>query len=266
MTDLSSQARKLITRASQAGGPSGAQRHGMKKTIAAAMLAPVAAAAAAGGATGYGMAATVVAAAISISVGAGATWVVMQSAKPPVTPRATLARQSTVESLRGRRPDAIPPASLAPDVPPEPVVSALPPVTAAKARTAEPSFAQRTAPLVEPERFLQPPRAAGEKGEASAAILALEVEALVDAMRAIDESSFDEALARLERYRREFPTGQLAIEERVLRVLGLCGAGRVTEAKQLSASLEGSANPAVRRLDRSCVSVARSNLVQGDDK
>jgi hypothetical protein len=88
------------------------------------------------------------------------------------------------------------------------------------------------------------------------ATLSREVAALSSAMGAVDGKHFAAALDQLTNYRAEFPVRALDTEASVVEVLALCGLGRVDEARAAAASLPAN-NPAVRRLERSCIAAGK---------
>ncbi len=251
MSSLSPEARKLMENSRSAGGPTSAQRAAMRNAVLGAVLVPTAAAATAtatastgatvvGGvkATGLALALKLSVVVVSVAVGATVTWkgVAPAAPVPEVAPVVVAARPAVV----------VPP-------PPEPMVEA-PEVAEEVAPApapvviAKPSRVEK-APVIVAETMVPPPPAPVVAEDPT---LSQEVAALAGAMGAVDNKQFGVALQQLQTYRAAFPTGALETEASVLEVLALCGLNRVDEARAAAKSLPAN-NPAVRRLERSCI-------------
>lgn len=252
MSSLSPEARKLLESSRHAGGPTSAQRAAMKSAVLGAVLVPGAAAgstaAAVSGAkaTGLGLAAKLGLALVVVGLGAAVTWqlvapvpveavahVALADSLPPVPPEVIAA----VEPLEVVEPQ--------PTAVEEPRPSPLQPPRAVVPRLAAPRAEVVTADPDQPP--VTPPAAVEDP------TLARELAALSGAMGAVDSRQFAVALEQLSTYRAAFPSGALGTEAGVLEVMALCGLGKVEEARTAAHSLPSN-NPAVRRLERSCIS------------
>lgn len=241
MNDLSPESRKLIEHSRHAGGPTAAQRAAMKTAILGAVLIPGAAAASTAGAVkaaGLSVAAKIGLVVAAVSVSGLVTWQVMASS--PVEPVAVVAEavaEPVVEEIAA--PVAAPVPEEVPEVvvPPAPVAVPKPVVVKRPVVVAAPP--PPPAPIIPTEKEVE-------------ATLAKEVAALAGAMGAVDGKQFTVALEQVSGYRDAFPNGLLETEAGVLEVLALCGLKRVDEAREAARSLPVN-NPAVRRLERSCI-------------
>lgn len=255
MSSLSPEARKLLESTRGAGGPSAAQRANMKRAVLAGALLPGTAAAASSTAAavkaaGVGFAAKLTIAAVVAGVGVG-VWVTWQLAAPSEVP-AEVAVTTAVrapEPVAVAEPVVVAEAVVVPEAPvlPAPVVAApRPPV---RVEPAAPVVAA-PAPIPEETPVKAPPPPVDEE------TLSREVAALSGTMNAVDAKQFSVALEQLVGYRAAFPHGALETEASVLEVLALCGLGRGDEARAIGRMLPVN-NPAVRRLDRSCIAKPR---------
>jgi len=292
VSSLSPEARKLLDGSRAAGGPSAAQRAAMKQAVLAAGLLPgtAAASSAVGGAkaAGLGLAAKLSLVVVSVAVGSTLVWQALSPATPgasdevspelmqspgivtfalpraePVEPQAPIAEPpAAVDPPRGTGAEpqvarAQPPvAEGAPRVGPtgpQPGVAETPPAATRIATPREPGTQGPSAPAATPplEATPPPPRAPVDD-----ATLSKEIAAVSRAMGAVDAKTWAVALAQVSSYRATFPAGALETEASVVEVLALCGLGRVDEARAAAASLPAN-NPAVRRLERSCIAAAK---------
>jgi hypothetical protein len=235
MTELSPRAKELMRQASRGGGPTDQQRRALKRTVMGAVLAPAVAAAAT---TKFVLAGLLVGA---IGAGGIAASVVFSSHARRSEPPAAEARVigSSVEAT-----PTAPVVSAAPSPEATPVPSKKP--LAVEAPEASPSVRQQALPRSAPE--------IGTPPASEATGLALELQTLDRAVRAVDADHFDEGLVAARGFLRDYPASEFAIEARVVEVLALCGLSRIDEARSAAARLPpgASLNPAVRRLDDSC--------------
>ncbi len=248
MSDLSPEARALLESTRRAGGPTAAQRAAMKKAVVAATLAPASAAASTGAsttvttgakATGLWLAAKLGLVLVALGgLGAAVAWKLpalgQQSAPvwtpPPAAEVAPPALQVDAVKAELIEPEAmLPPLQVVPPAP----------IRVAKAAKVESV----------PSQDEVPPAPVAPHEEAT---LSREVAALSRAMKAVDEKQYAAALEQVAGYRAEFPTGALGTEAGVVEVLALCGTGQADAARAAAQSLPAN-NPAVRRLERSCI-------------
>ena len=278
MSSLSPEARKLLDGSRAAGGPSAAQRAAMKQAVLAAGLLPgtAAASSAVGGAkaAGLGLAAKLSLVVVSVAVGSTLVWQALSPATPGASdevspelmqsPGIVTFALPRAEPVEPQAPIAEPPAAVDPPraavadlrvgpTGPQPGVAETPPAAARIATPREPgtqgpSAPAATAPL---EATPPPPRAPVDD-----ATLSKEIAAVSRAMGAVDAKTWAVALAQVSAYRATFPAGALETEASVVEVLALCGLGRVDEARAAAASLPAN-NPAVRRLERSCIAAGK---------
>jgi len=249
VSELSPESWELIEHSRHAGGPTAAQRAAMKHAIVAAVLIPSAAAASTAGAVkaaGLSVATKLGLVVAAVSVGGWVTWQVMASSAEPILvplPVVTAALEPPVvreEPVVVAMPEEI--AEVISPPAPAPVVIAKPAVKPLVVVAA-----------VEPEVRPAPPAPVLVPTEKEVeATLAKEVAALAGAMGAVDGKQFAVALEQVSGYREAFPKGLLETEAGVLEVLALCGLKRVDEAREAARSLPVN-NPAVRRLERSCI-------------
>ncbi len=77
---------------------------------------------------------------------------------------------------------------------------------------------------------------------------------LADAQGAIQRADYGTALARLDEHQRQFPNGVLTEERTAARVVALCGAGHVPEARSLATSFlaKHPSSPLAPRVRSSC--------------
>lgn len=231
MTELSPRAKELMRQASRGGGPTDQQRRALKRTVMGAVLAPAVAAAAT---TKFVLTGLLVGA----IGGAGIAASVVFSGH---------ARRSEPPAAETRLPPQTPPVAAAAPPAPQATQEGTPaPIAVESPRVAPSVRQQRALPQSVPE--IGAPLASDATG------LALELQTLDRAIRAVDADHFDEGLVAARGFLRDYPASEFAIEARVVEVLALCGLSRVDEARQAAGRLPAAAsrNPAVRRLDDSC--------------
>lgn len=158
--------------------------------------------------------------------------------------------------LRRHAPAPEAPAIEAPVVqapaPVAPVTSAASPAASAAESSAEP-----VAPTVEsaaPSPSAAPPPVARSARPAASTDLEAEMSLLAGAQAAIQAGDYATAIARLDEHQRQFPRGVLSEERLAARVVALCGAGRVAEARSLGASFlaHHPSSPLAPRVRSSC--------------
>jgi hypothetical protein len=250
--DVSPEARQLLEASRGAGGPTAAQRTGMKRAVLAAALLPGTAAAAttvAGGAkaTGLALAGKLGILVASIAVGSAVVWTAIGTRAVEVPAPLTIVQPSA------ERTEAPPPPvqiEVAPLVP----VEIVPGVAVAPPAPVVPRVAVPRVESPSPVEPISPPPAPAQV-VIDEATLSREVAALSGAMGAIDAKTYAVALEQISHYRAAFPAGLLKTEASVVEALALCGLGRVDEARRAADALPAN-NPAVRRLERSCVAEA----------
>jgi hypothetical protein len=248
MTTLNSEARRLVEATRTAGGPSRLQLDAMKRSVLA-QVAGVPATARAGNPTAastakVGGAQVAAVGKLGVVLLAGLIGAIF-AIRELRSPAATEARvEPAVLRVAGpEAPQALSPASVAPPVEP----SALEPPPTAPAVPSRPA-ARREQP--------HPAVATARPPAKDLGALAREVAALEGAMKAVKAERYAGALAQLRSYRSAFPAGELSVEASVLEVLSLCGAGRIDEARTKGRELrvQAAGNPAIRRLEKSCLS------------
>lgn len=163
----------------------------------------------------------------------------------------TTRRERTPAPAEARKVDTLPtppePLPMLAPAPPEQVIvpPTSPPRTPAASRGPRAAPVKASAPAVEPA---EAPRAAEEESA-----LAAELGLLRLAQGHVDAHQWDAALEVLARHRERFPAGPLAVEADVLRVLSLCGVGRLEDASKTADALRAARAPSLRRLQGSCV-------------
>ena len=126
------------------------------------------------------------------------------------------------------------------------------PAPAEQASEASPAPAPATTPAPSPAKPTHPARPAPAGAPATSAGLSDEVRVLNEAHVALRDGDSARALALLDDHRRRFSRGALGEERQAARVLALCDAGRVAEAKAaaerfLAASPRSPLAPRVRQ-------------------
>jgi hypothetical protein len=225
MSELSPRAQELLKRASTGGGPTEAQRKAVKRGVMAVGVASTLAAAATTKFLIIGL---------TIGAAAGALAVVgLRGSSPHVeAPQVTPAQPAPPVEVIAPQPRQEPPSDRV--EPPRVEKPKIPP-----------GVRERPAPPLPPS-------------PAPISTLARELAALDHAVRAIDAGQFEQGLSEARDFLEEFPESELALEARVVEVLALCGLSRVDEAQSIVSSfaLESRRNPAVRRLENSCVELS----------
>lgn len=248
MSSLSPEARGLLDTVRTAGGPSALQRSAMKQAVLAAVLLPATAAAGSAigtaKATGLALAAKLGLVVASVGVGAALIW---QLASPAVVlPEPLVKAPAVVEA-----------PAVTPSTPPSPPVVAAAPEAAPRPAPARAVRAAALPGVKEAPPVIQEAPAPAPAAVVDEATLSREIAALSGAMGAVDSKTYAVALEQLSSYRAAFPAGLLETEARVLEVLALCGLGRVEAARAAAGPLPVN-NPAVRRLERSCIAPGNS--------
>ncbi len=255
MSDLSPQARSLLSRVSSADGPTSADR----KRVLALVGASVAggAAAATGTATGAavatgGAAKLVVAFVVSIGIGGGLTTagvlaVRSSNARPQPQVRTVAPSRAAppVQFALPAEPEPVAPAGVTPAVAPElPAARARPPTPPPQARLVE------AAPERTPEVPSQRPAQARADDPCE---LSVELGVIEKAQRALAADP-SEALAALDGFDQRCPAGALAQERLATRALALCAAGRLDEGRVVARQLAERfpASPSLARVTQSC--------------
>jgi hypothetical protein len=270
---------ELLARARRAYEPGEARELRMKQKIDASIAAAaIASAAGSTQATGASMAATV-----KTSLGLLAAVTVVASGLWLAQPQAREARSTEARSTDASAAGATEVASPAVRVEPtlaaveEPVplaeaieggASARPATPASDVRPTEPAprepASRAPAPTETASRETAPTEAAPTEAAPASDIapviappadpLDRELELLDEADRALARGDASGALRTLETHAREHPTGALAAEREVRRVLALCAAGRTDEARQRYALLDRShvGSTIAARLRASC--------------
>lgn len=252
MTELSPRAQELMRRASRGGGPTERQRRSLKSAVMAAVMVP----AVAGALTLKLVVVGFVVAAVSAGLTVGAVAALHRAPAPAAKPTPDVRAQPTP-------PGQVVPVAPAPEVlvlaDPEVVVRAEPapegppggdPPPPPRVAIAAPRAA--VTPAIEAPSSTPSPPSVSVNGRAG---LAREMEMLDRAVRAVESERFDDGLSEAREFLRHFPGSELVIEARVVEVLALCGLSRPEEARATAASLPTAAagNPAMRRLENSCV-------------
>lgn len=215
---LSREARGLVDAARrEAGGPNPEQRTRMRRAVMAAVSAG-----AIGGATATsGTAAAAIATSSGLGVigkvgiglavigvfGGSAVWVSQRNEAP--SPVASVAVSSVV-ALPATSAES---TSAVPELPPAVVA-----VTSASASAMVRAEPQQVAPEANDD-------------------LAEELGLLKSARSALGAGNASEALASLDQYVARFPKGKLGFEQRALRAMALCKAGRTDEGRAISAAI-----------------------------
>ncbi len=240
MSELSPEARQLLDATRSAGGPSAAQRLAMKKAVLSSVAAPAAVVAVK---AGLGLKLGVAAVALGM---AAAAYVALSPAAEelPERSRGPAPVSELPEPSRG-------PALVVEAPAPEPEPEPAPVVVAVKPPAPKPVA---VAVVAVPEPIAESPPAPPPPVPAvvDEATLSREVSAIEEANETVREGRFDDALTQLGHYADEFPSGALATEAAVVKVIALCGLNRVDEARAIGAKLPTN-NPAVRRLEHSCI-------------
>jgi hypothetical protein len=258
-TKLSPEARALLDAMGSSDGPEPGRRDRVRRALAAGLAtatvgkAVSAGAAAAGAGAKVGQAIAVVKAIASVNsivlcALAGAT-----AAALALTPAylraarekaaaATMGAAATVEATKGgalRTPDQ----PHAPETDTE-AASGLP--SPLSSGPSSPVASAPPAPVSVPSRGAASARARSN--------LADEMQLLERAQEALRAGHPRDALAWLDRYHERFRVGVLSDEERILRVLSLCGLGRHEEAARQARALlaEAPSSPLLPRLRASC--------------
>jgi hypothetical protein len=215
---LSREARGLVDAARrEAGGPNPDQRSRMRRVV----MAAVSTGAVAGATATTGTAAAAIATGSSLGLvgkvgiglamiglaGGGAVWVSQRgdAPAPAVSVAVTSAMAIPIVSARS--------ASPAPEMPREAIA-----IVSASASTTPRAEPQRVAPAANDD-------------------LAEELGFLRSARSALGAGNSSEALASLDQYVARFPNGKLGFEQRALRAMALCKAGRMEEGRALSGAI-----------------------------
>jgi len=198
-------------------------------TASAASSATEAASSASGGAAATGAAASssgpltfAAGAASMVAVGLGALWVLSGDPEPAAAPPPSLAAPSVVEAAAA---DDTADDLAAVAVPTEATPLPAPTAQAATAGVEREASAARTQRVRARRRTTEP--AALPHGD-----LQLEVLLIDAANRALSAGRHGQALGVLAEHAERFPAGELREERRALRVLALCGAGRLEEGRR----------------------------------
>jgi hypothetical protein len=150
------------------------------------------------------------------------------------------------------------PSGLAPSV--EPARDAIPPPARELAPAVDlPSREARpSAPARAPSATAEARAEATPPASADATSMSEEASLLQSAQRALAAGQAPKALSLLAEHERRFPSGVLAEERRVAKVLGLCALGRTEEATILARAFVGRSPGSVLipRLESSCVGKA----------
>jgi hypothetical protein len=254
--ELSPDARALLAEVRGADDPSADDRARVRRTLMATIAGTTAGLAASGAASSA--AASSAGTAVTLSLGAkiaavvlvGATAIGGTIAAAPwdeEEPAPVVEPQAPARARRSEPRAAIEPAPVAPvapaveDAPIEEVVEAAPIEIAAPVRV---EGRVRTA-APEPEEQAPLP---------SPSTLAEEVGLLRAAQSALNGGDHELALSRLSEHARRFPNGSMAEERDAARVLALCRAGRMDEARALAQRFlrERPSSPLAARVRASC--------------
>jgi len=267
MSELSSDARNVLERGFQVDGPSAERRERVKGRVLVALgggMAALGTAAGAAGAAGTAAASTAAGAGaksllgtslfvwfatgVGAGLGVGGVAAVVQHVQ--VSETVTHVQEAPV----AKQAPVAPPVMLAPEVVPGqraeyeagPVAS---PAVDPRAR----DRATSTAPSVTNEPGAaapEPPRSAADPTSMSE-----EASLLQSAQRALSAGRAQAALSLLAEHELRFPSGALAEERRVAKVLALCSLGRTEEASILARAFVARSPRSVLipRLETSCV-------------
>lgn len=255
MSELSNEARVLLSHLGEADGPSPSQTARMKRNLGIA-LGAAGGLAVAGGATGVAKASaglatsgvvagkasgTSLASLISIfALGAAAgvgvsttTLAVRYYASPPASSAVTNPRAETAPAVWPSAIGAPPP----PEVAPSPT---------------EAAPADSVAPVRSPGAL--PSAAVDMRPAPVEPTLGPEVELVIAAKRELSQGRPAQALALVDRLGVEFPNGVLREERLLLRVLSLCALGHVDAARRQAKDFAALAprSPLLPRLEQSC--------------
>lgn len=239
MSELSPEARQLLDGTRGVGGPTAAQRLAMKKAVLGAVASPVAAPAGVKSA----LLAKISTAVVVIGAVGGAIAFKLMDPEPVETKEAVSRVEARADVVAAAPAPEIVPVEEAPPLPPAPE-----PVRAPVVKKVAPAPVIAEAPAAPPPPAPEPAPAPKVDEET----LAKEVAAVSAAMVTVQNGNFDQALAEVETYQDDFPSGALHVEAAVVKVLALCGLKRVDEARAIAATVPAS-NPAARRLERSCI-------------
>jgi len=264
MSELSSDARNALERGFRLDGPSAERRERVKGRVLVAI---------GGGVTALGTVSSVAGAAgpavaaaggvksllgtslvvwFATGVGAGLGVGGVAAVAQHVQVAAPAARVTTAEVVRAPEPAPSAKAEEAPPVPPvtEPAQSPAAGSPARDGRAAPP-------PAVAPS---EPRAAAAGKAPSTPDPTSMSEEAslLQSAQRALAAGRADAALGLLAEHELRFPSGALAEERRVAKILALCSLGRVEEASILARAFVAKSPRSVLipRLETSCVGKA----------
>lgn len=137
-------------------------------------------------------------------------------------------------------------AAVEPAEPAEPSAASPPEVPAETANATPPETVAQPAPAVASVHARPQPAAATN--------LAGEMALLASAQAAIQSGDYPTALAKLDEHQRTYPAGVLGEERTAARVVALCGAGRVAEARLLATAFlaRHPSSPLAPRVRSSC--------------
>lgn len=272
MSELSAGARSALERGLLCDGPSSARRERVKGRVLVALGGGVSAAgtvSSVAGATSSALSGGTVGGALGGGLGAksllGTSLLVWFAtgigAGVGVGGLAAVAQRVSQQEVRAARPavaKVAEPSGLAPSVePPRDATPApareLAPAVDLPSREARPSTPARPASATADAPVETPPPVS-----ADATSMSEEASLLQGAQRALAAGQAPRALTLLDEHERRFPSGMLAEERRVAKVLGLCALGRTEEATILARAFvaRSPGSVLIPRLESSCVGKA----------